>query len=113
MKRRGSVMGKRLAAIAGVVILLTVIAAPQEKSTPGMAMSSQDMPDMPSIGNDGSAHAMHSMEHRHMDMGPHMKMTTLRELRPGDQEKADRVLAAAGASAEKYKDYRSALADGY
>jgi hypothetical protein len=28
----------------------------------------------------GSAAAMRSMESRHMDMGPHMKMT---ELRPG------------------------------
>jgi len=93
-------MGKRLAAIAGVVILLTRIAAPQEKSTPGTDVSSRDMPDMPSMGNDGSAHAMHSMEHRHMDMGPHMKMTTLRELKPGDQENAEVVLAAALASRE-------------
>jgi len=48
-----------------------------------------------------------------MDMGPHMKMTTLRDLKPGDQEKADQVVAAARQAAEKYTDYKVALADGY
>ena len=40
-------------------------------------------------------------------------LSTLRDLKPGDQEKADQVLEAARSSAEKYKDYRAALADGY
>jgi hypothetical protein len=57
--------------------------------------------------------AMHSMEGRHMDMGPHMKMTTLRAAKPGDREKADQVAQAARAVAEKYQDYKVALADGY
>ena len=61
----------------------------------------------------GSAHAMHSMEDRKMDMGPHMRMTTLREIKPGDQEKADQVVAAARKVAEKYMDYKVALADGF
>src|SRR5205823_12953604 len=63
-------------------------------------------------------HARHGQRrqrsrHAFLDMGPHMKMTTLRDLKPGDQEKADQVLEAARSSAEKYKDYRAALADGY
>ena len=118
-------MSERLLAIVAAIVLVPALAAAQEAkkeaSMPEMDMSSHDMPnmsasdmpDMPGMSNDGSAHAMHSMEHRHMDMGPHMKMTTLRDPEPGDQEKADRVLAAARASAEKYKDYRAALADGY
>jgi hypothetical protein len=48
-----------------------------------------------------------------MDMGPHMKMTTLRDLKPGDQEKADQVVSAARKAAEKYTDYKVALSDGY
>ena len=48
-----------------------------------------------------------------MDMGPHMKMTVLRSLQPGDQEKADAIVQAARAAAEKYMDYKVALADGY
>ena len=61
----------------------------------------------------GNSEAMHSMEGRHMDMGPHMKMTSLRPVQPGDKERADRVVEAARAVAEKYKDYKVALADGY
>jgi hypothetical protein len=79
--------------------------------TPGM--SSMPMPDLRGMNNDGSAHAMLSMSGRNMDMGPHMKMTTLRDPKPGDQEKADQVVAAARQAAEKYTDYRVALADGY
>ena len=118
-------MSKRLLAAGTVVILAMGLATAQEpkneNTMPDMDMSTHgksavtasDMHDMPAMGNDGSAHAMHSMEHRHMDMGPHMKMTTLRDLKPGDQGKADQVLEAARSSAEKYKDYRAALADGY
>jgi hypothetical protein len=73
----------------------------------------QNMHNMPGMENSGNAEAMNSMESRHMDMGPHMKMTTLRSPQPGDQEKADQVAQAARAVAEKYKDYRVALADGY
>jgi hypothetical protein len=76
----------------------------------GMDMSGHDMSGM---DHDGSAHAMHSMEGRHMDMGPHMKMTALRELKPGDQERANQVVEAARKVAGEYTDYKKALADGY
>lgn len=75
--------------------------------------SDESMENMPGMGNGSSAEAMHSMESHHMDMGPHMRMTTLRAMQPGDQEKADQVVQAARAAMEKYKDYRVALADGY
>jgi hypothetical protein len=80
---------------------------------PAMKPSGMSMPDMAGMNNDGSAHAMLSMADRKMDMGPHMKMTTLRDLKPGDQEKADQVVSAARKAAEKYTDYKVALADGY
>jgi hypothetical protein len=72
----------------------------------------QHMHDMPSM-DEGNTQAMHSMEGRHMDMGPHMKMTALRTAKPGDRETADQVVQAARAAAEKYQDYKVALADGY
>ena len=71
------------------------------------------MPAMPGMSDEGMDHATMSMSHRHMDMGPHMKMTPLRPLRPGDREKADEIVAAARAAIEPYRDYRVALADGY
>ncbi|HXZ33242.1 MAG TPA: hypothetical protein VEH30_13260 [Terriglobales bacterium] len=93
----------------------------QQGDMSGMDMSTHDMSsmhsavphDMPGMENDGSAHAMQAMEGHHMDMGPHMKMTTVRQLQPGDQEKADQVAQAARKVAEKYTDYKVALADGF
>src|SRR6202030_3312579 len=86
---------------------------PSDSVKPAMKMSDTEMRDMAGMNNDGTAHAMRSMEDRQMSMGPHMKMTTLRELKPGDQEKADQVVAAARKAAEKYTDYKVALSDGY
>jgi hypothetical protein len=71
-----------------------------------------DMPGM-DMSNEGSEHAMHSMETRHMDMGPHMRMTALRDLKPGDQQKAEQVVKSARAAAGKYQDYKVALAEGF
>jgi hypothetical protein len=79
---------------------------------PAASQDTGDMQDLPGMDG-GNAMAMHSMESHHMDMGPHMKMTSVRELKPGDQEKADQIVQAARAAAEKYKDYKLALADGY
>ncbi len=118
MRTRNLLAGISLAA------LLTISSAAQDaKSAGNMAgmdmsghdsskMTSSDMHDMAGMG-DGSAHAMEAMEGHHMDMGPHMKMTALRDLKPGDEEKAAQVVDAARKAAEKYKDYRVALADGF
>jgi len=47
------------------------------------------------------------------DMDPHMSMTKSRSLQPGDQARADAILAAAKKAAERYCDCRKAEADGY
>jgi len=81
----------------------------------GMNMPGHDMSQMSAqdSGEDSeaSAHAMHSMEGHHMDMGPHMKMTALRTPQPGDGEKAQRVVDTARGVMEKYKDYHVALSE--
>ncbi len=99
---------------------ITLIVAAQESTDhdmSGMQMPGHDMSKMQdhdmSADPDAGAHAMHSMEDRHMDMGPHMKMTTLREPQAGDQQKADRIVAAARKVADKYQDYKTALNDGF
>ena len=46
-------------------------------------------------------------------MAGHMYMTTLRPVQPGDQQKADAIVAAAKQAMAPYEDYRKALADGY
>jgi hypothetical protein len=46
-------------------------------------------------------------------MAGHMFLTTLRPMQPGDEQRADAVVAAAREAMAPYKDYRKALADGY
>lgn len=53
-----------------------------------------------------------SHEHHH-EMGPHMHMSSLRDLQSGDEKKAQEVVEEARPALEKYKDYNAALADGY
>ena len=117
-------MHKQGLAMAAMAILLLSLAWAQEQKSPdgasnadkaenNMSSDMSGMRDTPGAGNDGSAHAMQAMEGHHMDMGPHMKMTALRSSQPGDDEKAAQVAEAARKAAEKYQDYRAALADGY
>lgn len=47
------------------------------------------------------------------DMAGHMTMTKLRPAQPGDQERADAIAVAARKFAERYVDYKKALAEGY
>jgi len=108
------------------LLAICVVSAQDQKSQSGsgdmsnMDVSSHDsshsnagMHDMAGMGGDGSASAMHAMEGHHMDMGPHMKMTALRNPQPGDQEKADHVVEVARKVSERYLDYKVALADGF
>jgi hypothetical protein len=93
----------------------------RQQSMPAMDMSGVSHHDMSYMkdmamdedkDSDAGAHAMHSME-GHMDMGPHMKMTALRQPKSGDAARAQQVAEEARQAAEKYKDYRAALADGF
>ena len=122
-------MHKQISAVVAVVLLSAcLMSAQSSQSMRGMDMSGHDMPghtmsnppsdslgmkDMPGMDPEASAPAMHSMEGHPMDMGPHMKMTTLREPKPGDEARAQKVVEAARGVAEKYKDYHTALAGGY
>jgi hypothetical protein len=89
-----------------------------QQSMPGMDMPGPDMSNMKGMDmpadkdSDASAHVMHSMEGP-MDMGPHMKMTALRQAKPGDAERAKQVAEAARKASEKYMDYHVALNEGY
>ena len=78
-------LGRRRVVLAGA--LLTAIAIPFA---------------VPAAEDEGMAH-----------MAGHMYMTALRPPKPGDQQKADAVLAAARQAMAPYQDYRKALADGY
>ena len=91
-----------------------------QQSMPGMDMSGHDMSNMKGMkmgadnegDSDASTHVMSSME-GHMDMGPHMKMTALRQPKPGDAARAQEIVEQARKAAAEYTDYHTALADGY
>src|SRR5215475_8034127 len=78
----------------------------------GMNMPGHDMSKMSNEGEDETG-AMHSMEGHHMDMGPHMKMTALRSQQSGDADRAQKIVVAARAVMEKYKDYHTALNENF
>jgi hypothetical protein len=48
--------------------------------------------------------ATQMMSSRHMDMGPHMKMTALRQPSPGDKERARKIVDEAREVMSKYHD---------
>jgi hypothetical protein len=60
-----------------------------------------------------SVHAASTADGKSAPVSGHMYMTSLRPLEPGDQKKADAVVAAAKEAMTPYQDYRKALADGY
>lgn len=118
----GDVMKGSLLSIFVIGVALATATAQQSKDDMGgmrmqghdmSQMQNHDMSDMQSADSATGAHAMHSMEGHHMDMGPHMKMTALRAPQPGDKEKAERVLQSSRKVMEKYKDYNTALNDGF
>ncbi len=104
-------MRKRAVVIAG--LLLASLALGQDQQSKDNTGSMPGMPAMPGMQRDGLAPVMHAMQSRHMDTGPHMKMTALREPRPGDAQRAALVVDSARKVARKYRDYRTALADGF
>ena len=81
-------------------------------------MSGHDMSNTKDLASDnekdsgGNAAMLHTME-GHMDMGPHMKMTELRQPQAGDAARAQQVVDAARKVAEKYQDYHVALSAGF
>ncbi len=121
-------MHVRSGTILSLTILLVCLAWGQQENQKsqrtqgdmaGMVMSGESasdtspMKDTLTMSSEGSAHAMNSMQDHHLNMGPHMKMTTQRDPKPGDENRADQIAVAARKTADKYKDYRAALADGY
>jgi hypothetical protein len=118
-------MRKSVPAACSIALLVSCVAFAQDSQNAppmsGMDMSKHDTSKMPAkdaanlgaADAESGAHVMHSMENHHMDLGPHMKMTALRDPKPGDEERAQKVVEAAHGVAEKYEDYHTALNDGF
>ncbi len=89
------------------LILVLLLALP--------AWAQHDMDDMP-MGNQHGAQqtgADQQMDHHHMDMGPHMKLTPSRPATAADQQRANQILVQTRSAIERYTDVRVAEADGF
>lgn len=93
--------------IATLVVSLSVFA--QEQHHHDMQMQAQSQ-DAAATGADQTTQQMAS---RNLSDSAHMKMTSMRPLKPGDQQKAEETLAGAKKAMEQYRDYRVALGEGY
>ncbi|HMK29696.1 MAG TPA: hypothetical protein VK473_08445 [Terriglobales bacterium] len=114
-------MKKKVAIVVSAFVVLLLLHAASRRQLRAQSQAAQaaqpthDMSQMkqPDAQEPGMDHAVHAMSHKHMDMGPHMKMTDLRPLQPGDKEKAAAIVDQTRTTLEKYRDYKVALADGY
>lgn len=94
--------------LIAIMLVLAVFAVAQHQHH---EMSS--MPQQQAQSPDSMDPAMPAMQHRHNEMGPHMKMTSMRPVKGDDQQRADAIVDAGRKVMEHYADYRDAMADGY
>jgi hypothetical protein len=97
---------KKLLVVLPSLLLCSVIATAVQEHR-------NDVPQTPKDQADELLQASTEMTMKHMDMGPHMKMTHLGDVKPGDKERADEIVRTARQVLEQYKDYKVAEKDGY
>src|SRR4051794_22707653 len=80
-------------------------AEPEQKGEPTSDVQASD--------SHTAASADQQMDHHHMDMGPHMKLTPLRAATKADEQRAAEIVQKTRGAIEKYNDVKIAEADGY
>jgi hypothetical protein len=97
--------------IAGSVLVLSSARSQAQQQQPAQTGSMAGM----DMGGNGqmSKEEMKTMGPSMAAMAGHMYVTPLRPPQPGDEQKAEAVVAQVKAAIERYKDYHNALADGY
>jgi hypothetical protein len=100
--------------IIAIMLLAVVVRAQHSRhqhESPKNSSSSETQAQQ-DLGTATSAMSSHAHDHDH-GMGPHMKMSALREATPADSARAQQIIDTARKSLEKYKDVKTAEADGY
>ena len=95
-------------------ILVLAITARAQANPPAPPAGQDDMAGMKmdSPDNPAAAGVHQQMEGEMMD-SPHMRMTPERAMQPGDQGRADSIVAQLKVALRRYADYHVALADGF
>jgi hypothetical protein len=96
---------KRLFVLFILLFTAALFAQNDMSNMPGMKTTDQHSTDMNTSDDE--------MSHMHMDAGPHMKMTALRDVRPGDEARADDIVRQLRSAIEKYQDVDVARRDGF
>ena len=80
----------------------------------GLAVFAHDQKQQSQASESDLTATTESMSHEHHhEMGPHMHMSALRDLQPGDDQKAQEIVEQTRQALEKYRDYNVALAEGF
>ncbi len=99
-----------------VILFLSVVIAGRlasQQAPPPMDHQHHQGMDAADPDKHAEHEAVKSMTPGHHHMSAHMKLTVSREQTPEDLARADAVVKALRESLERYKDYRTAIADGY
>ncbi len=105
-------MSKILLSLVAVIAVLVAGVAAQEMTGMDHAQMA-GMNDAEMDGEHEMSDAVPSMSHKHMDMGPHMKMTALRPPNTADQQHANQIVRELRDAIEKYQDVSVAEQDGF
>jgi len=101
------------AAVLGLILAAMAVSQQGHHSDNRQTGNHEDAPQAAASGQEQMDVAAPAMHGHHMESGPHMTMTDMRALRPGDRERAQDIVDAAKKAMEHYKDYRVAQKDGY
>jgi hypothetical protein len=107
---------KKKTLAATLVFLAMLMVARVNAQHDGHEHSSNQQPAPPKdIETSTTAMSSRSMIHDHDEhgMGAHMRMSKLREPKPGDLDRAKQIVETARQSLTQYRDFRAAEADGY
>src|SRR5436305_8130395 len=102
-------MQKRLIVSLVAVVAMFAVALRAQHQHGGESQSGAEVQQQ--LGDATTAMSSHG-GHEHA-MGPHMRMSALREATPADIERAKQIVDTARTSLERYKDFKVAEADGF
>jgi hypothetical protein len=101
--------------IVRAVALILVIGSFSHSACHTSAQQPQDKPmdNLPGMDMSHDKMDMHDMGPSMAAMAPHMRLTSVRPVQPGDEEKARAILSQVRSMMDRYQDYHQALADGF
>ena len=109
----------RIKLLAALIVLMLVLAAcgsnqsQKQSSTQTMTKAPVCQSTLPMVSGTTSSASSQVTSARHMNMGPHMKMTPYQPITASDITRMKAIVQNAHVCFDKYQDYHLALHDGY